>query len=411
MLVAGVGVSPARLPFERVARLAQETGDRRNLGLAAIGFAHRPSGMGMANPEVLLWLEAANASPCGDPAVDAPVASRLGAELAAAGPEQRARSEALLSSSRETALAFGDPFTIGRVLGDRSSSGFSARDPSGWIGVADEIIRHARAAGDLETEFRGLEARATGHLQLGDRGSLDDAVQRCRRFAGDHPFRFARVVAGGMDAMLALLDGRFADARAALDQAERDSGGAASLGLAAQISTQRFWLALEEGRLEGLPQALERAFARFPGLPALTSGLGLAHALNGDRESARRALADVLAMVPTMPYDRGRLPCLVIAAEVAYRVRRGRGRGPGARALTLRGARKRRSDRVDLHRIRVAGSGLAGRAARRARRSHGALQRRAPHARAPAQSRLGGTYARRARRDRASEDALGRRRS
>jgi hypothetical protein len=231
------------------------------------------------------------------------------------------RSEALLSASRETALAFGDPFTIGRVLGDRSSSGFSARDPSGWIAVADEIIRHARAAGDLETEFRGLEARATGYLQLGDRGALEDAVQRCRRFAGDHPFRFARTVTGGMDAMLALLDGRFADACAAIDQAERDSGGAASLGLAAQISTQRFWLALEEGRLEGLPQALERAFARFPRLPALTSGLGLAHALSGDRESARRALADVLAMLPTMPYDRGRLPCLVIAAEIAYRVR------------------------------------------------------------------------------------------
>ena len=146
-------------------------------------------------------------------------------------------------------------------------------------------------------------------------------MQRCQRFASDHPFRFARVVAGGMGAMLALLDGRLADARAALDQAERDSGGAASLGLAAQISTQRFWLALEEGRLEGLPRALERAFDRYPGLPALTSGLGLVHALSGDRESAQRALADVLAVAPTMPYDRGRLPCLVIAAEVAYRVR------------------------------------------------------------------------------------------
>lgn len=320
VLVAGVGVAHARVAFERVARLAVRTGDLRRLALAALGYAHRPAGFGGPEPRVLQWLRAAHAAPCGDRSIEALVSSRLGAELAFAGSAHAAEAEARLQEGVVAARELGDPFTLGRVLGDLSASQFSAIDTRAWIALGEEFAYWGKQAGNHEIEFRGLESRATGLLELGERDELEDAVVECQYFARDHPFRFARTVTGGMVAMLALLDGRLTDARIAIDEAERESGGAVSVGLAAQIATQRYWLAFEEGRFQDMAPALERAWVRFPSLPALLAGSGLAHALSGQADAAGRALRALMDQLPRLAHDRGRLPTLVLAAEISHRV-------------------------------------------------------------------------------------------
>jgi ATP/maltotriose-dependent transcriptional regulator MalT len=123
-----------------------------------------------------------------------------------------------------------------------------------------------------------------------------------------------------MEAMLALLDGRLADARAAIDDSEKQIRPTTSIGISTVIAIQRFMLAAEEGRAAELVPTLEGAQALFPANPALAALEGFANALSGRMDAARRSLATVKQHLPGLAYDRNRLPTLAMAAEVAFRV-------------------------------------------------------------------------------------------
>src|SRR5262245_55795168 len=146
-----------------------------------------------------------------------------------------------------SARALGDPITLGRVLHDVTAVSDPTTDPRGWLARAQEVVRWAQQGGDFELEFRGLAACATGHLQLGDRAATEAIFERCRQFVRERPLVYARGVTRCIEAMFALLDGRFEAARAAIGEvsAEAARGGA---GLRALTVAQRFALALEEGR-------------------------------------------------------------------------------------------------------------------------------------------------------------------
>src|SRR5262249_53856402 len=154
--------------------------------------------------------------------------------------------------------------------------------------------RQGRACGDLESAFRGLASRAAGLLELGDRDGVESVERACRRFLRDHPFPYAGVVTRSMEIMLALLDGRWADARTAIEAAERDLRASASAGFALLVAVQRMFLAIDQGEVGSLGPAADRLVERFGRIPALAAFVGTVRAQSGDLASGRAALAAFL---------------------------------------------------------------------------------------------------------------------
>ena len=76
-LLANSGQEKALLAFARAARLAAQIGDARRLAIGALSYAHRPFLLGTI-PMAEELLAAARTTPCGDAALEARVASRLG---------------------------------------------------------------------------------------------------------------------------------------------------------------------------------------------------------------------------------------------------------------------------------------------------------------------------------------------
>lgn len=320
LATANSGINAARTWFDRAARIAQEHGDRVRLTQAALGYAHRTFALD-AIESVLAWLQLAHAEPCGNAALEARVAVRLGAELLMSNRSDVGEADRLLRDGIAQARHVGDALTLGRVLADQSIAVFSAADRQRALGIAREVVDCGRHAHDVEIEFRGLAEIATLHLEMGDRPGLERAFEACERFVEQTPIPYARGVMHGIAAMRALLDARLDDARTAMDEAERYARATGSLGLGVVAGLQRFQLARESGELQAVLPALGQARARFPEIVGLQAVTGLACALCGDAASAREAAEAVLERVTAIPNDRTRLATLAVAAELAHLTR------------------------------------------------------------------------------------------
>jgi tetratricopeptide (TPR) repeat protein len=320
VVAASGGLVRPRDYYDRASRLARSAGDRRRMALAALGYAHHPQGFGSADPGTVARLREVEALPSGDRALDARVASRLGAELLEAGARHADEAEARLASSLETARELGDDYTLGRVLLNIANVRFSAPDVSTWTALARESARHARAAGDFDTEFRAKQFGVAASLQLGDREQCDAELAACQRIAREHPTRYTRIATRTMEAMFALLDGRLDEARAAVDEADGSESAKEGLGVAARLAAVRFWLGLEAGA--AAEPSLDRSTPpQISSHPVLIATAALARAASGDLPEAGRALDAFVAALPRLPYDRSRLAALALAAEVSFRVR------------------------------------------------------------------------------------------
>jgi DNA-binding winged helix-turn-helix (wHTH) protein len=317
---ASSGIASARPAFDRAARIAQDARDAVRLSRAALGFAHRTFALASLEP-VLSWLRAAHASPCGDDSLEARVAVRLGGELLIANAAERGAAGQLVRDGVAKARATRDALTLGRVLTDHSIASFSAADPRAALRRAQEIASCGRRAGDSEIEFRGYAEIAALRLESGDRAGVDDAFEACQAFVKRVPLPYALGVTHGIDAMRALLDGRFDDAAAAMAAAERYALETNSLGLGVIGALQRFLLARERSGLTDVVSALAKARARFPHVAGLAAVSGLAHALTGNAVAASEAAGALRASLGRLPHDRQRLTVLAAGAELAALVR------------------------------------------------------------------------------------------
>ena len=208
----------ARPIWQRVVRMALAESDPVLLARAALAHAHRPDLLGARAADSRGAPRGARPA-AGDVSLEARVASRLGAELVAAGREHAAEGAALLREGEARARALGDPFTLARVLFDVNAASFPPLDPRGRLARAEEVVRLAQRSGDLELRFRGLCSCVFAHLQLGERTAAEQILESCQRFTLEHDLDYARVLTHTIEASFATLDGRFADARAATDAA------------------------------------------------------------------------------------------------------------------------------------------------------------------------------------------------
>lgn len=317
VVVATSGLTEARPLLERAAQLAEATGDGTLLARAALAYAQRPLALWAEKP-VLRWLRSAEAVPDLELPLRARVASRLGAELAFAGPAHRAEARRRLDQGLALARRGADSHTLGRVLLDQTALQFSAADTRAYLERMDEIVQNAEIARDPEPEFRARVGRTAARLELGDRDGADEALRSCQRMANEYASLYSVNVTRLAEATFALLDGRLADARAAIEAARTLVRGR---GLPGLLMVSRFLLACQEGGLPELLPAIESLGPRYAGGSTLGSMVALIHANAGAIEPARLELVEFVQHLPDFRFDWQRLPALVMAAEAAFRAR------------------------------------------------------------------------------------------
>src|SRR5262249_1980075 len=173
------------------------------LARAALGLAQDPGAAGYGDPELVRLLEEAErAEPVLEPALRIRVRSRLGAELRTI---DRAPGVALVEAAIADARALGDPSVLSRSLEDGLYVRWRAEDPTIALSINEEIVRAARAAGDLELVLVAQRGCVTGHLERGDLASVDRELRACEHTAEQLRTPVARWHSAALRAMRALV--------------------------------------------------------------------------------------------------------------------------------------------------------------------------------------------------------------
>src|SRR5262249_13530842 len=152
-------------------------------------------------------------------------------------------------------------------------------------------------------ELRCLPGVIGAHLQLGERAAADSALEACRSFVTEYPSGYGEAVVRLLETTFALLDGRWHEAQARIDETEAYARSVRSAGFLAGAAGQRIWMAFEQGRIDSMLPVLDAVAARFPKLQLVTALRAAAHGRAGRVEPALAALSKVVEGIPEMPHD------------------------------------------------------------------------------------------------------------
>ena len=312
-----LGLERARASYREAADHARAIGRGDLLISAALGFAHRPSSSGQGDTETIRLLEEAQRSvPTDGEALRIRLLSRLAVELRYA---DRGRAEALMEEAIDAARRFGDTQALAQTLDDCSFVRWSPADSEGWIALNAEVVQAARVCGDLELVLAGQRGVVTGRLELGDVAGMEREVRACARTADALRTPHARWFCAALRAMGSLLDGD-------LGAAERYVGEAGALGdrldspeVALEVGAQLVYLRFEQGRAGEVEAAVRAQVERFPETAAWRAALARVLLAAGRKAEARHELGRLArCRFAEVPRDRGYLPTLAMAAEVAF---------------------------------------------------------------------------------------------
>ncbi|MEU9394943.1 AAA family ATPase [Streptomyces sp. NPDC048324] len=312
----------AREALLEAAGPARELGRADLLARAALGLGTGPVGFEVDlddRQQVDLLTEARAALGADSPALRAAVTARL--SLAAGLVEPVGRRLALAEEAVETAREAGDPATLAVALAalcDARPGPDHCRDRLGW---SARIVETARELRDPVLELLGRRLRSVALMET---GAFDEADAEAAAYeAVVRPLRrplYAWYVPLWRGTR-ALMEGRYADCAAELDEVERlgRRAGSANAGLLAV--TQRWCLYTETGDRAGLEGIMAEAavLERSPLLwPRVT--LALLAAQSGRPEEAARRLSAVTPRLRRAPRDSEWLPMLAQAAETVAAV-------------------------------------------------------------------------------------------
>ena len=218
----------------------------------------------------------------------------------------------------EMARRLGDPATLAYALDGRYAAVWWPENLEDRLTIATELIQAAEEAGDKERALQGHHYRCLARLERGDMpGVYADADAKARLAEGlRQPAQEAYVV--GMQATLALFEGRFADAEALIPRAL--ALGQRAHGWMEPVYGTLRWYALrrEQARLEKVEERLQQAARDFPTYLVLRAVLAQLHAELG-REDAAREIFETLAAddFAGVPRDDEWIFCLSVLADVA----------------------------------------------------------------------------------------------
>jgi tetratricopeptide (TPR) repeat protein len=283
----------ARDAFLRAAALARATGAAEDLAAAALGYGGRIVWARASGDPVVVSLLEESLAALGDE--DTALRARVLARLAGALRDERdpARRFALGEQAVAMARRVGDAgalrgavlsFALAGLAGAQHGLGDDPRR----LAVIDELLATAEAAGDKESECEGLMTLMLVHTERNEIQAVRDLMARIGVLAAElrQPSQEWFFAAGS--AMLALHDGRFAEAELLIHRALDLGGSAQSAESAGPNAVQRFILRREQGRSAEAYDALAKVAAAFPARPFFRAALAaLCCELGRDAEARR----------------------------------------------------------------------------------------------------------------------------
>jgi len=304
----------SRASFRAAADLARDMGDADRLAMAAVGAA----GLGFEGAEMY----------------DDPV-PLLEEAVAALGPDRSAlRARVLAAYARATIFA-GDAratrdasleaVDIARGVGDRRTliEALAARfwvgwgeDPDDAVAAADELLSLTASLPDLHYRAEAHICRLMSRLQLGRREEAIADADALRTLSGETAHDRYRWYSLSWDATIAVMEGRFADAKqlaqSAVDIGFTLRGAAAAFAYVTQLSLV-FWA---EGALGDIAAATASA-PELEGSVLQDTILTFLLAESGRTEEAVAALADATGGDLDRYAGMSRLPALAFLANTS----------------------------------------------------------------------------------------------
>jgi DNA-binding SARP family transcriptional activator len=288
-------VLEAKEPLEKAAAIAHRAGWPDRLTRAALAYGGRFAwGRASADPALVPLLERA-LSAVGEQ--DSPERVRLLGRLAAATRDspQREPRVRLACEAVDMARRIGDSASIAYALEAHWPAVENARTLDGRLERTDELIALGLETGNLEVAFVGHDYRLNTFFMRADRAGVDVEVQALTELAEDLRQPAQRWSAGTARTMLALLEGRFADADVLMDEARAIGERAYSWNADVSHRIQRFLLRRAQGRLAEVERSIAEAVHLFPACQRFLCVLAHVHAELGHERSAREALGHATA--------------------------------------------------------------------------------------------------------------------
>ena len=254
-LLLGLGEAHAKasqfdqscLAFQAAAELARTAGLGEQLALAALGLARGWIEQGSADPATIGLLEEALAAlPETETALRARLLGRLAMELHFSGRPERCRAAA--REGVGLARELGDPATLAFALNAHHWAQRGQDEVGELLAVADEIIGHAEASGELELAIQGHSWRLVDLLELGRTDRIDEAIDACVHLADRLHQPFYRSWVAGLPPMRALMQGRFEDAERLAREALAAAESAGNWNGITSSRVQLAWCWKDEGR-------------------------------------------------------------------------------------------------------------------------------------------------------------------
>ncbi len=313
----------AREIYGQAAELAGALGLPRELGRAALGFGGHDVAFdaGAVDERLVALLERALAAlGDGDAALRAALNGRLATALAFS---DRQRAAALAGRAVELARSSGDRPTLYFVLNCHHHATWTPENLAERLGTAREIESLAKEIG-AGTVAEVHVACVVDLLESGDRAGVDEKIAQFERRSGVAERRTSSWIVCVRRAMLALLEGRFAEAEGLIFEALRLGQEGQNRNAEQIFGIQMLALRSVQGRLPELVGALEQRAADFPAVPAWGAALPWVLAEVGREEDARRQLDRVAgARFADLPRDMFWLAALWLLTEAVALLRDG----------------------------------------------------------------------------------------
>ncbi|HLI59432.1 MAG TPA: AAA family ATPase [Solirubrobacteraceae bacterium] len=316
--------------FREAAALALELGDREALIRAAIEASRRfIQPPGLVEHDLIELLDLALAQTAGERSV---TRVWLLARLCTALYFTPRRGETRRLSAEATAIAaeLGDPEAAALAAGARRRAWWGPGQLERRLADSTMLLRSAREAGNVELILQGHLWLVLDLLEAGDRAAVEAQIDAFALEA--EPLRQPRLVWNVLTwrAMLALLDGRLADAERLSAQALADGirieGRAASQYHVMQMLAIRS----EQGRAAEMSAVLADILRETEGRVTWRAGAAIHHLDAGQRERARAELEALVGPgAPEIPSDGEWLGATVLLGETASAL------GDAERAATL----------------------------------------------------------------------------
>src|SRR5207248_2971445 len=185
------------------------------------------------------------------------------------------------------ALRLDDPSTVLFTLDGQLAAIGGPATYATRLEAAEELVRLARQAQDLERVFGGHEHLVYAAWALGRRAALERAVEAMRTLVQELNLQSFRSLVTVLDAELALSQGRFEEGGILITEALRLGERAQSWNVQTPYRLQMFTLRIEQDRLDGYDDVLRRSVAEYPGYHIFDCALARAYAHLGRRDDAR----------------------------------------------------------------------------------------------------------------------------